>query len=39
MLQAPFAPAQFFAMSDDEKLASPSFEQMDAGLVFGTTTR
>jgi len=31
-----FAPAQFFVMSDDEKLASPSFEEMDAGLVFGS---
>ena len=36
VLRADFAPAQFFAMSDDEKLASPSFEQMDAGLVFGS---
>jgi len=33
--QAPFAPAQFFVMSDDEKLAAPSFESMDAGYVFG----
>ncbi|MEJ8823737.1 DUF6603 domain-containing protein [Variovorax humicola] len=33
-----FAPAQFFAMSDDEKLAGPSFEEMDAGLVFGSET-
>ncbi len=31
-----FAPAQYFSMSDDEKLASPSFEDMDAGLVFGS---
>ena len=31
-----FAPAQFFDMSDDEKLAGPSFEPMDAGLVFGS---
>jgi hypothetical protein len=31
-----FVPAQFFAMTDDEKLASPSFEDMDAGLVFGS---
>jgi hypothetical protein len=30
-----FAPAQFFELSDDEKLAAPSFETMDAGLVFG----
>jgi hypothetical protein len=35
-LRDQFAPAQFFAMSDDEKLAAPSFEQMDAGLVFGS---
>jgi uncharacterized protein DUF6603 len=33
--QAPFAPAQFFEMSDDEKLAAPSFETMEAGCVFG----
>jgi hypothetical protein len=31
-----FAPAQFFGMSDDEKLSSPSYEEMDAGLVFGS---
>jgi hypothetical protein len=31
-----FAPGQFFAMTDDEKLASPSFEDMDAGVVFGS---
>ncbi|HWM08787.1 MAG TPA: DUF6603 domain-containing protein [Solirubrobacteraceae bacterium] len=30
-----FAPAQFFDMSDDDKLAAPSFEAMDAGLVIG----
>ena len=36
VLQAPFAPAQFFAMSDDEELASPSFETMDSGLVVGS---
>jgi Family of unknown function (DUF6603) len=34
-VQAPFAPAQFFVMSDDEKLAAPSSESMDAGCVFG----
>ena len=34
-LQAAFAPAQFFVMSDDEKLVAPSFESMDAGCVFG----
>ena len=33
--RAPFAPAQFFDMSDDEKLAAPSFESMDDGCVFG----
>jgi hypothetical protein len=37
-VQAPFAPAQFFVMSDDEKLAAPSFESMDAGCVFGSAT-
>jgi len=31
-----FAPGQFFAMTDDEKLASPSFEDMDAGAIFGS---
>lgn len=35
-LQEAFAPGQFFAMTDDEKLASPSFEDMDAGVVFGS---
>ncbi len=30
-----FAPAQFFEMSDDEKLAAPSFEAMDAGVTLG----
>ncbi|MGE3781993.1 MAG: DUF6603 domain-containing protein, partial [Alphaproteobacteria bacterium] len=35
-LRAGFAPAQFFAMSDDEKLASPSFEEMDAGMAVGS---
>jgi hypothetical protein len=29
-----FAAAQFFDLSDDEKLARPSFELMDAGLRF-----
>jgi hypothetical protein len=33
-----FAPAQFFAMSDDEKLAAPSFETMGAGLLIGDST-
>ena len=31
-----FAPAQFFEMSDDAKLASPSFEPMQAGLRIGS---
>jgi hypothetical protein len=29
-----FAPAQFFEMSDDEKLSRPSFEPMTAGVGF-----
>jgi hypothetical protein len=35
-LQSSFAPAQFFVMSDDERLAAPAFESMDAGCLFGT---
>lgn len=35
-IQDAFAPAQFFSMNDEEKLASPSFEDMDAGVVFGS---
>jgi len=31
-----FAPAQFFEMTDDEKLSRPSFESMDAGITFGS---
>lgn len=31
-----FAPAQFLDMSDDEKLSRPSFEQMTAGVSFGS---
>jgi hypothetical protein len=31
-----FAPAQFFEMSDDEKLSRPSFEPMTAGVSFGS---
>jgi hypothetical protein len=31
-----FVPAQFFSMTDDEKLASPSFADMEAGIVFGS---
>jgi hypothetical protein len=30
-----FAPGQFFEMSDDEKIASPSFDTMEAGLMVG----
>ena len=30
-----FAPAQFFAMSDAEKLSRPSFASYDAGVVIG----
>ncbi|WP_145998573.1 DUF6603 domain-containing protein [Methyloterricola oryzae] len=33
--QDAFAPAQFNAMSDDEKLSSPAFAQYDAGLALG----
>jgi hypothetical protein len=36
-VQDDFAPAQFFAMSDDAKLASPSFEPMQAGLRIGSS--
>jgi hypothetical protein len=32
---AGFAPARYFVMSDDDKLAAPSFETHDAGLVLG----
>jgi hypothetical protein len=35
-IQDSFAPAQFFSMTDDQKLASPSFEDMDAGVMFGS---
>jgi hypothetical protein len=31
-----FAPAQFTAMTDDEKLSRPSFELMDAGVRVGS---
>ena len=31
-----FAPAQYFTMTDDEKLAAPSFEEMDAGIAIGS---
>jgi len=30
-----FAPAQFFELSDDEKLSRPSFEALPAGVSFG----
>jgi hypothetical protein len=30
-----FAPGQYFDLSDDESLAAPSFEEMDAGVTFG----
>lgn len=30
-----FAPAEFFEMSDEEKLSRPSFEAMTAGIRFG----
>jgi Family of unknown function (DUF6603) len=30
-----FAPAQFFEMTDDEKLARPSFEPLESGIRFG----
>ncbi len=33
-----FAPAQFFNLSDDDKLTSPSFEQLQAGFAISTTT-
>lgn len=35
-VQDDFAPAQFFEMSDDARLASPSFEPMQAGLRIGS---
>jgi hypothetical protein len=31
-----FAPSQFLDLSDDEKLAAPSFESMKAGIELGT---
>jgi hypothetical protein len=33
-----FAPAQFVNMSDADKLAAPSFEQLDAGLAIAATS-
>ena len=34
-----FAPAQFFEMSDAEKLSRPSFADYDAGVVMAATSR
>ena len=34
-VQGAFAPARYFVMSDDDKLAAPSFQTMDAGVVLG----
>jgi hypothetical protein len=34
-VQKGFTPARYFTMTDDEKLAAPSFEVMDAGMVLG----
>lgn len=36
-VQEYFAPGNFFALSDDEKLSRPSFELQDAGVQFGRT--
>jgi len=36
VVQGSFAPAQFFTMTDDEKLASPSFETHQSGLTVGS---
>ncbi len=33
-----FAPGQFFDMSDDDRLAAPSFESMVAGVTIGSGT-
>ena len=30
-----FAPAQFFEMTDDQKIANPSFDTMEAGITVG----
>jgi len=35
-LRSGFAPAQYFTMSEDEKLSAPSFETHDAGCTFGS---
>ena len=36
--QEEFAPAQFFEMSDAEKLSRPSFDRYDAGISIGEAT-
>jgi hypothetical protein len=36
-VQDDFAPGQFFEMTDDARIASPSFEPMQAGLRIGET--
>ena len=33
-----FAPGQLFDLTDDERLAAPSFDEMDAGVAFGDDT-
>ncbi len=35
---AAFPPARYFTMSDDDKLAAPSFDTMEAGAVLGDAT-
>jgi hypothetical protein len=35
-LSGDFAPGQYFAMTDDEQLASPSFETRQAGVTLGS---
>jgi hypothetical protein len=35
-LSGDFAPGQYFAMTDDEQLASPSFETWQAGVTLGS---
>jgi hypothetical protein len=37
-VQESFAPAQFFDMSDEQKLSSPSFKQFDSGVRIGDAT-
>ena len=37
-VRADFAPGQLFDLTDDERLAAPSFEEMDAGVAFGDDT-